>query len=343
MTPRTVDQVNVGLMLAALVAAFALPFECFLIAYAILGPLHYLTEISWLHERRFFLHGKRDWMWIAAVPLLAVLGGEFLIGRFHVPFLKSYTYAWASLGLFLAFALLLPQRMLRVAAAIVVTLVVLAYGASQGGRDGWYLASLYLTTILHVCVFTGAFMLYGALKSRSGWGYANVALFAVGCAVALLAPTGSPIGPSEYVTASYTNAFWSLNGELARILGLGTAPAGSTAVFATTADVFVSSGGVAVMRLIAFTYTYHYLNWFSKTSVIRWHQVSRWKLVSAVAIWIASVALYAHDYATGAKWLFALSYAHVLLEFPLNFVSFRGIGAELVARVRGGTASAPNT
>ena len=30
----------------------------FLFAYAFLGPLHYLTEISWLHDRQYFAKGK---------------------------------------------------------------------------------------------------------------------------------------------------------------------------------------------------------------------------------------------------------------------------------------------
>lgn len=335
MSPLAIDRLNVVLMLVALGAAFALPFETFLVAYAVLGPLHYLTEISWLHERNFFLPGKRDWLWIAAVPLLSLLGAEFLLGAWHVPFLKPYTFAYATLGLGLAAALLVKDRTLRVAGAVVVALLVFAYGAGDGRRDGWFLASLYLTTILHVCVFTGAFMLYGALKARGTSGYWTFAVF-VGCSlVAVLAPAAARELAGETVRSSYSRAFWTLNVELARLFGSGTAPAGSGAVFLRESDLFTSPGAVAIMRWIAFAYTYHYLNWFSKTSIIGWHKVSRPKLVGAIVIWLASVALYTQDYALGAKWLFALSYAHVLLEFPLNLVSFRGIGAELGARLRG--------
>ena len=39
---------------------------------------------------------------------------------------------------------------------------------------------------------------------------------------------------------------------------------------------------------------------------------------SGSVLWIASLALYAKSYELGLRWLFALSYAHVLLEFPLN-------------------------
>ena len=52
--PATVEYINIGLMLVAFVVASLIPFELFLFAYAVLGPLHYATEISWLYDRRFF-------------------------------------------------------------------------------------------------------------------------------------------------------------------------------------------------------------------------------------------------------------------------------------------------
>ena len=32
-----------------------------------------------------------------------------------------------------------------------------------------------------------------------------------------------------------------------------------------------------VQAFLAFAYTYHYLNWFSKTLIIKWHQVAKKK------------------------------------------------------------------
>src|SRR5262245_18143978 len=55
-----VNYLNIGLMIVAMLAAFVRPFELFLFAYAFLGPLHYLTEISWLHDRNYFTRGKYD-------------------------------------------------------------------------------------------------------------------------------------------------------------------------------------------------------------------------------------------------------------------------------------------
>ena len=47
-------------MLVAFVVASLIPFELFLFAYAVLGPLHYATEISWLYDRRFFAPRRID-------------------------------------------------------------------------------------------------------------------------------------------------------------------------------------------------------------------------------------------------------------------------------------------
>jgi hypothetical protein len=45
-------------------------------------------------------------------------------------------------------------------------------------------------------------------------------------------------------------------------------------------------------------------------------------------LWAASLFLYGYNYALGLQWLFFLSFSHVLLEFPLNFISIAGIGKE---------------
>src|SRR5258708_27964771 len=54
-------------MLGSAVLAFAYPFELFLLVYAFLGPLHYLTEISWLHDRNYYTQGKYDWLLLLVV------------------------------------------------------------------------------------------------------------------------------------------------------------------------------------------------------------------------------------------------------------------------------------
>src|SRR5882672_6216800 len=54
-----INYLNIALMIGACIAAYVFPFELFLFSYAVLGPLHYLTEISWLHERNYFTESPK--------------------------------------------------------------------------------------------------------------------------------------------------------------------------------------------------------------------------------------------------------------------------------------------
>ena len=65
-----INYANIGLMLITAVLAYFFPFETFLLAYAYLGPLHYLTEISWLHDRNYFSKGKYDFLILLIVGIL---------------------------------------------------------------------------------------------------------------------------------------------------------------------------------------------------------------------------------------------------------------------------------
>ena len=332
MSPRAVDHLNTGLMLVALGAAFALPFELFLFAYAVLGPLHYLTEISWLSERSFFTRGRRDWMVIVGLLVLAVAGQPQVMGSFAVEALTPFGYRliFAAFALALVFVVVGPGIERWFAGAFVMVPLLLV---GDVGARGFFLFSLLVTTVVHVCVFTGAFILQGALKARRGSTYLSFGMFLACCVAALAVPADALPRVSDYVAESY-GPFAATNAELARMLGMGSGTAaGPWAPFRDYADLLTSAGGVAVMRFLAFAYTYHYLNWFSKTSIIGWHRVDRRKLAATLVVWGGSLALYAVDYGLGARWLLTLSLAHVLLEFPLNHRSFGGIASELRARL----------
>src|SRR4051812_27443257 len=77
MNTDRLNYVNIGLMILSCVIAFIMPFELFLFSYAVLGPLHYLTEISWLHKRQYFSPGKRDFLLLGAFALVISLGSIF--------------------------------------------------------------------------------------------------------------------------------------------------------------------------------------------------------------------------------------------------------------------------
>ena len=73
MTVARVNYINIALMLISAAVAFVIPFELFLFSYAVLGPLHYLTEISWLHKRQYFSPNKYDWILLTLLTFFLTL------------------------------------------------------------------------------------------------------------------------------------------------------------------------------------------------------------------------------------------------------------------------------
>jgi hypothetical protein len=143
---------------------------------------------------------------------------------------------------------------------------------------------------------------------------------------------------------TFTDGFIGLNYQLLTMLNLHDfgQPTAGIAAFVGDVNAYLYGHPVAlaVMAFIAFAYTYHYLNWFSKTSIIQWHHIPRARSVAVVLVWLASVALFAYDYRVGLQWLFFLSFTHVALEFPLDHLTFIGIGREVGGLLRG---AAPRT
>src|ERR1043165_9519880 len=73
MPMRGTDAAHLSLMLAALGLAYLVPFELLLLAYVVLGPAHYATEISWLHDRKYFLPQRGIAVALAAIAIIAAL------------------------------------------------------------------------------------------------------------------------------------------------------------------------------------------------------------------------------------------------------------------------------
>ena len=323
----TLNYVNAGLMVASCLAAYAMPFELFLFSYAVLGPLHYLTEISWLHDRGYFVKSaplQRAWnarrWWLALVVLTL---GVMLYGLVAEKILKLAVSPLLEIALFygvFASASLFVFAGSTARTAAIVALSALALVA-LGSTRYFALVAFFLITIVHVFVFTAAFVLFGALKTRSRSGAFSLLVFAL-CALSffIYAPPALGATAGDYVRHSY-GSFQALNAELIKLFHLGTGT--------SLSEIYDSAAGLTVMRLIAFAYTYHYLNWFSKTSIIKWHAVSKSRAGAIAGVWVVSLGLYAYSYETGMIALYFLSVLHVMLEFPLNHQTFAGIAAEL--------------
>ncbi|MEX1188744.1 MAG: hypothetical protein WED33_05755 [Bacteroidia bacterium] len=318
-----IDAANIGLMIISCAIAFVIPFELFLFSYAVLGPLHYLTEIGWLHKKGYFTTGKYDYLF------LAILAGMITLGFLGLSdSLNGVSNGLIYLGFLMALAMVVfKDPTMKVISAILIVFSTLLFRNSTFYD---YFFAVYLPTIIHVFIFTGLFIIYGALKSKSRLGFVSIIIFAL-CAMSFFfVPAGyQPLASLDYIQQSFTG-FIELNRQLINLFGLAELKEFNRASFLENSNIiFSSQAGFMVMRFIAFAYTYHYLNWFSKTSVIQWHKVSRNTLIAIVSIWAISIAIYAYDYMIGLKWLFLLSFLHVLLEFPLNYRSIIGIGTEV--------------
>lgn len=341
LTTQQIDWLNIALMFIAAAAAYVLPFELFLFSYAVLGPLHYLTEISWLHERRYFTTGTRDAL------VLLLLGIVLFAVSFIVPVLsplperpsaqviQQFKDQQAQTGatiIYLAFMAALAMTAFRkLGNKVLFMLLSGVFLMALMKVQAWVLLfAVFLPTLIHVFVFTSAFMLLGALKSRSLPGLlAFTLLLVIGGFLLFYRPVETTI-VSDQVRNRY-QLFMELNRFLARLFGQN---------WFEPDQVYYTSLGIALMRFIAFAYTYHYLNWFSKTSVIKWHQVNVTRLAVIFVLWLIAVALYWWNYRYGFVALYTLSFLHVFLEFPLNWRSFVELGREASSISRHGWVKA---
>lgn len=313
-----INYINIALMLVSLAAAYILPFELFLFAYAVLGPLHYLTEISWLEKKNYFIKSKND-IWIFVVLVAIITIGMFNDKSKINLFVGSFIFSGFIYALIILFVERLSIKLLLVAVTFVFSTLL---NVNHYPDFACLLFAIWIPTIVHVYLFTGLFILFGALKSKSTSGILSFVFFVL-CAITFFVymPENFGLPISEYGRKAYYY-FRIVNMTIYNALGFGN-------MRIDDAAMFVDTKALAIMRFIAFAYTYHYLNWFSKTSVIKWNQISKTRMLVIVGLWVISVVLYFISYKIGFYALFLLSMLHVFLEFPLNHHTIIGIGKEL--------------
>ena len=329
MTVTAINYLNILLILLSAGLAYIFPFELFLFSYAILGPLHYMTEIGWLHKRNYFTTGRRDYMVLSGLCLLALL--LFLVDKAYQshlisssvvsatgiknelfsPLLRTWISNIIIIAFVAAFAMVLFKDNMN---KIIFTLI-----ASGSLLLLWFvrpyliILALLLPTVLHVTLFTVTFMLFGAMKDNSISGYTTAGVFVVCCFLFFLFDPGLTYQAHPFFIDRF------LQGDFINVNNVFT---GNTDLHSGLFSPF----GLKVQRFIAFAYTYHYLNWFSKTKVIDWFNVPpTWRWFSVIA-WIVSIGLYVIDFQAGLIAVFFLAILHVFLEFPLNYRTFIAIG-----------------
>ena len=317
-TSNGINTINIGLMLISLIASYILPFEVFLFSYAVLGPLHYLTEISWLEKKNYFIKSKND-IWVFVILVSCITIGMFNDHSKMNSFIGSFLFS----GFIYALIILYVEKtVIKLGLLLFIFVLSNSLHFNNYPNFSFLLFAMWLPTIIHVYFFTGGFILFGALKSKSVTGIISfLAFIACGVICFIYMPQNIGVPVSESGKKAY-HYFRFLNATIYNAFG-------SSKISPDDVKLYYLPKAIAIMRFIAFAYTYHYLNWFSKTTVIKWNQISKQRLIVIIALWILSIALYVFSYKIGFYALFLLSMLHVFFEFPLNHQTFIGIGKEL--------------
>ncbi len=323
-------------MILSLIVAIFIPFKLFLFSYAVLGPLHYLTEINWLREKKYFMLADRKHtiIFIVIAILVSISPSIRYLDLQLAPSIQSilviisrYNSAFLISSFLFAIGLLFYKKT-RTLLILLVVVSLISFISTNYLHSTFIYVSIFLPTLIHVYLFTLMFVLFGSIKSKSKIGISSVIVLAIIPFVIWYLPIeivqiAKP--SSELLNIFVNSSFVNLNIMLAKVFkGLENGR-----------FVLLSEIGLRIQIFIAFAYTYHYLNWLSKTSVIGWGKtLSKQKVIWMLVIYAFSLGLYFYDYKTGLTGLFFLSYLHVLLEFPLNAFTVKGLISEVIGNFK---------
>jgi hypothetical protein len=303
--------VNLAVLLFSAATAWVAPLQTFIVAYAVIGPFHYLTEIAWLRKKEFFFGDGvvSPRVYLLTASVLCVFASLDL----------HFKRGWAVYAIGALIVLSLGAMVRNVPVLIGALALVFATKFFVHGY-GLFVAA-FVPTVVHVYFFTLIFLVSGALRGRrmSPLGWLNpLLLIAIPLVMVRLSGRYGVGMPGAYWMASETS-FKEIHEYISGLLGLGMHFDSGSALAPST---------VATFRFLAFIYLHHYLNWFAKTELLAWHKVSRRSWVAVVAIYAAMIGSYAYNFAIGFYASYFLSLLHVLLELPLNWRSGVGIFAQ---------------
>ena len=295
-----------ALLLSGVLAAVA-PLQTLLLAYAVLGPLHYLTEIAWLRTKKFYFGTGL----VPSGVYVALAGAMALFAAFS--FLTHRSYSVAIVVGLLLLSLTVWIRSPYVLAALFIALLA----ARKLSPGSMFLLSVLVPTLIHVFAFTWVFMVSGAMraKARGPLRWLNPALLLIIPAVLVLALRQFPAPAGALSLRALAASFGGLIEMFARSFRHAALPTGASPL----SDPII----VAILRGFGFVYLFHYLNWFSKVELLAWHRVPARVWTIIVTLWAISVSMYAWNFRIGFMVANFLSLLHVLLEFPLNWTSIR--------------------
>lgn len=314
MTIKQLDVINLFLLFLSAGLSVFFPLEVFILSYFVLGPLHYVTEINWLHTKQYFIKSK-TYVWLA-FALSFIIALNLIVSRWITDFIpyKQGVFYITNYLMFLLFVLPVSVKLLKqkkYLKLLFVLLIAIPVGFFWQIDTPLFVIAVFLPTVIHVYVFTLLFMFFGAKKSNSTLGLILVP-------VALLIPllfVYIPVDkidywfPEVFKTFFIENNFHKILVTLGRYLG----------VLDGRSFYFYEEVELKLLMFFSFIYLYHYLNWFSKTSVIGWHKkVNKTKIITVMLFWGILLILVYFKILVGLFILFFLSFLHVFLEFPLN-------------------------
>src|SRR3954465_478107 len=184
---RFTDAAHLGLMLAALGLSYLVPFELLLLSYVILGPAHYLTEISWLHDRKYFLPHIGIPIALAGLAIAAALVTDGIWFGIVV---------WAALVTCAIFSVTAGARIVVAVVAAALTLALLAQ------QSTFAMIGTLLPTLIHVSLFTLVFMILGAHRSGLKAQALLVGIYVAAIALILLVPPSAATLVPEFADVS---------------------------------------------------------------------------------------------------------------------------------------------
>lgn len=309
-----VDWINIALIMGCTLLARAWPHQMLMGSFCVLGPAHYLTQMSWMADKRHFLApgGARQsafvgscWAVALAVALLAAAGSREMGAVSAV----GMAAAWGA-----AIMACLPEKAGGPTRAAAVAGLPIAVGCGLAWGPPWLAPPLLgvfavaMPTLIHVFLFTAMFMLGGALRSKSAPGMGAVVLLAA-CAASFFELPLEQGAPSQLAGLSLFTPIAQMLSGLSGLSAEGAAAGVPSSVFG----------------FLAFVYSYHYLNWFSKTEAIAWHRIPRRRMAILAGVYCAMLGSYALSMELGlALSVFAAS-LHIFLELPLDARAMAGL------------------
>lgn len=103
---KKINNVNSFLVIISFLLALIIPFELFLFAYAVLGPIHYLSEIAWLEKKNFFINNlnRRNFFLIIATIVSILFFIKFYSDNFSkIEFSEKHINNFISSLIFIVF------------------------------------------------------------------------------------------------------------------------------------------------------------------------------------------------------------------------------------------------